>query len=446
MAEVLFICKRTVSSSKPVQPGQISPLSILDRVMEHNHLRVVFYYSLQTRRRAGELTKKLRESITDMLSAFPVVTGRLLRTSEGDWTIKCNDAGVRMVEARVEGTVDEWLKNVDREKELKLVHWEEMFQRQYFWSTFYVQITEFEGGGLAVGLSCTHLLSDPTCAAMMIKSWADVTLNGEIIAPPFFHPLPPPRTGKKNRNFHSINHYKSAKENSVPASDTKQTTIMLKFNQEMVKSCIAMARTTNAHNCQPSLTPFEALAALFWTRLSKVKGMKSGLVDMSLCLDVRKVLGLEKGFFGNCMVYNRVQGDGIQENDLSKAAGFIREAVSKIDRDEVMDLIEWLEQENWITYPSCMNGSCLICANLENVNSYSAVFEENSSPLRVSYYIEPSVGAGQILILPSPGGDGPCSRVVSVTLPEVEAEKLLEDGLIKQFGPTIWMGLNRNLC
>ncbi|KAL0323902.1 UNVERIFIED_CONTAM: protein ECERIFERUM 2 [Sesamum calycinum] len=348
--------------------------------MEHNHLRVVFYYSLQTRRRAGELTKKLRESITDMLSAFPVVTGRLLRTSEGDWTIKCNDAGVRMVEARVEGTVDEWLKNVDREKELKLVHWEEMFQRQYFWSTFYVQITEFEGGGLAVGLSCTHLLSDPTCAAMMIKSWADVTLN--------------------------------AKENSVPASDTKQTTIMLKFNQEMVKSCIAMARTTNAHKCQPSLTPFEALAALFWTRLSKV----------------------------------RVQGDGIQENDLSKAAGFIREAVSKIDRDEVMDLIEWLEQENWKTYPSCMNGSCLICANLENVNSYSAVFEENSSPLRVSYYIEPSVGAGQILILPSPGGDGPCSRVVSVTLPEVEAEKLLEDGLIKQFGPTIWMGLNRNLC
>ncbi|KAK4388919.1 protein ECERIFERUM 2 [Sesamum angolense] len=415
MAEVLFICKRTVSSSKPVQPGQISPLSILDRVMEHNHLRVVFYYGLQTRRRAGELTKKLRESITDMLSAFPVVTGRLLRTSEGDWTIKCNDAGVRMVEARVEGTVDEWLKNVDREKELKLVHWEEMFQRQYFWSTFYVQITEFEGGGLAV-------------------------------APPFFHPLPPPRTGKKNRNFHSINHYKSAKENSVPASDTKQTTITLKFNQEMVKNCINMARTTNADNCQPSLTPFEALAALFWTRISKVKGMKSGLVDMSLCLDVRKVLGLEKGFFGNCMVYNRVQGDGIQENDLSKAAGFIREAVFKIDRDEVMDLIEWLEQENWKTYPSCMNGSCLICANLENMNSYSAVFEENSSPLRVSYYIEPSVGAGQILILPSPGGDGPCSRVVSVTLPEVEAEKLLEDGLIKQFGPTIWMGLNRNLC
>ncbi|KAK4435807.1 hypothetical protein Salat_0744200 [Sesamum alatum] len=118
MAEVSFICKRTLSSTKPVQPGQFSPLSILDQVMERNHLRVGLYYGLQTRRRAGELTKKLRESMSDMLSTFPVVTGRLLRTSEGDWTTKCNDAGVRMVEARAEGSVDEWLKNVDREKEL----------------------------------------------------------------------------------------------------------------------------------------------------------------------------------------------------------------------------------------------------------------------------------------------------------------------------------------
>ncbi|KAL0377647.1 UNVERIFIED_CONTAM: hypothetical protein Sradi_3070200 [Sesamum radiatum] len=239
-------------------------------------------------RRAGELIKKLRESISDKLSDFPVVTGRLLRTSEGDWTIKCNDAGVRMVEARVEGTVDEWLKNVDRGKELKLVYWEEMFQRSYLWSTFYVQAS------------------------------------------------------------------------------------------------------------------------------------------------------YEKGFFGNCMVYNRVQGDGIKEHELFKAAGFIKEAVLKL----------WTRLSGWNKKTGkriLVNGSCLISANLENVDSYSAVFEKTSSPCRVSYYIEPAVGAGQILILPSPGGDSPCSRVVSITLEEVEAGKLLEDGLIKQFGPTICMGLNRNL-
>lgn len=140
MGEVTFICKRTVISTKAVEPGKFSPLSVLDRVMEGNHIRIVLYYNLPTRRRPGELTKRLRETISEALSAYPPVIGRLVRTPEGHWTVKCNDAGVRMVEAKVNGTVQEWLQNVDREKELMLVHWEEIYHKPYFWSTFYVQV------------------------------------------------------------------------------------------------------------------------------------------------------------------------------------------------------------------------------------------------------------------------------------------------------------------
>ncbi|PIN13572.1 hypothetical protein CDL12_13807 [Handroanthus impetiginosus] len=441
MAEISIICKRTVVSTKPVVPRKFNLLSVLDRVMEGNHLRMAFYYDFPTRRRPGELTKKLRESMSEMLSDFPVVIGRLVRNPEGRWTVKCNDAGLRMVEARAKGTVNEWLKNVDREKEMKLIHWEEMFHKPYFWSTFYVQITEFENGGLAIGLSCSHLLSDPTSATIVIKAWADTTLKGEIVSPPLFNPLPSPKEGNKNTN-NLISHYKSVIQNSPQISDTKRTTIALQFNQQMVRSCISMAATPNAQDHE--LMPFEALAALFWTRISKLKGRKSSLVDMSICLDMRKVLGLDKGFFGNCMVYKMVQGDGLDENEVSKAAGFIKEAVSRMESDEVMDLIDWLEQEN-CENPPLMNGSHLICVSLENGDAYSAVFEENWSLVRVSYYIEPAVGPGQIVIGPSPGIDGPDGRVVAVTLPEDEAEKLLEDEVIRKFAPTVLLGLNKKL-
>lgn len=143
MAEIItYNCKRTVVSTKPVQPGKHHALSVLDRLMEKNHLRIVYYYpSTGDHREPGELTKRLRESVSETLSFFPVVTGRLLKhEKEEKWTIKCNDAGIRLVEARAKGTVAEWLRNVDREKELKLVHWEEMFYRPYFWSTLYVQV------------------------------------------------------------------------------------------------------------------------------------------------------------------------------------------------------------------------------------------------------------------------------------------------------------------
>lgn len=140
MAEVTYICKRTVVSTKPVEPGKHYSLSVLDRLMEQSHLRIVYYFQTPRERKPGEITKKLRESISEILNFFPMVTGRLLKDQKGHWMIKCNDAGVRMIEARAKGSVEQWLKSVNREKEFKLVHWEEMFHKPYFWSTFYVQV------------------------------------------------------------------------------------------------------------------------------------------------------------------------------------------------------------------------------------------------------------------------------------------------------------------
>ena len=118
--------------------------------MEKNHIRMVFYYPSmgygqdhddQTVMEAGHVTHVLRESLSEMLNHFPVVVGRLQRNEEnGQWMIKCNDAGLRMVEARAQGSVEDWLKCVDRDKELKLVYWEEMYHKPYFWSTFYAQV------------------------------------------------------------------------------------------------------------------------------------------------------------------------------------------------------------------------------------------------------------------------------------------------------------------
>lgn len=141
MAEFPYTCKRTVVSTKPVQPGKRFPLSVLDRLMEPKHLRVVYYYQSDgPGREAGEWTRMLRESLARTLTSFPKATGRLQRDGKGRWEIECNDAGVRAVEARARGSVEDWLRNAGREDESRLVHWEEMFQTPYFWSTFYVQV------------------------------------------------------------------------------------------------------------------------------------------------------------------------------------------------------------------------------------------------------------------------------------------------------------------
>lgn len=265
-------------------------------------------------------------------------------------------------------------------------------------------------------------------------------MGDKIITPPLFHPLPLTRHANTNPNpndhhhMELIHHYKSIIGKPISFKEARYTTISLGFSAQMVKACISMAQSNSP------ITPFEALAALFWISLSKVRGLRNGLVDMSICLDMRKVLGLDTGFFGNCMVYNKVhEVEGEDEKlKFGEAVRAISDVVGRMEYKGVMDLIEWLENGDDVNSATMMNGHDLVCTSLEGVEPYF-VFENGLKAIHVSCYVEPVLGEGQILILPGPPGEGPLSRVAMVTLREEEATKLCEVELISQFSPTILM-------
>ncbi|KAG7541047.1 Transferase [Arabidopsis thaliana x Arabidopsis arenosa] len=442
---VRFICKRTVVSTRSMEPGRLYRFSVLDHVMEPNHIRLVYYYRSSKTREPGEITKKLRESLAYALNCYPIVTGRLVKEIDGTeekedvsgrWKVKSNDAGMRMVEARATGSVEEWLRNVNREEELKLVHWEDMYHLHYYWSTFCVQVTEFESGGLAIGLSCSHLLADPVCAMMFIRAWADLTLSRSMMAPPLFHPLPPRRFANHRliSNNQLVSHYiKSCSLTASPSNVTEghMVTVTFLFPDPLVR----------AGENEPRISTFEILAGLFWVCVSRAKGKRNELMDMSLCLDVRKLLRLDQGYFGNCMVYHKVPySKPVKTKDtlLIHAVQEIENITKKLDYDTVMDLIEWLSSSN---NGAISNGSDLVCTNLENM-SYSRpmMFEEDLVLSHVSCYVEgPVAGGGQVIVLPSPPGKGPMSRVVMVSLPQREMVKVVEDELLLSFSPVVIM-------
>ncbi|PRQ26830.1 putative chloramphenicol acetyltransferase-like domain-containing protein [Rosa chinensis] len=154
--------------------------------------------------------------------------------------------------------------------------------------------------------------------------------------------------------------------------------------------------------------------------------------------------GQTQGFFGNCMVYNKVHQDGIPQNNLSEAVSSIGELVAKMDNEGIMDLIEWLECTD-DQCPSLMNDSDLICASLEAVDPFSTVFEDGiNAPIRVSYYVEPVLGLGQVRIFPAKSEDGELSWVVIITPSHDVMVKLCEDDLILHLSPNIFMNVNKN--
>ncbi|KAM2544692.1 hypothetical protein TB1_016349 [Malus domestica] len=153
--------------------------------------------------------------------------------------------------------------------------------------------------------------------------------------------------------------------------------------------------------------------------------MRYGLVNMSISMDMRKVLGSYKGSFGNCMVYNKVHLGSFQKENLSQAASSIGEVVAKMDTEGIMDLID-----------------CdFICSSLETVDLFSAILKDAIVPIHLSCYIELVFGLGQVLILLEKPGDGELSRVVMVTLPRDEAVEMYEEDLILRLSPTILMNV-----
>ncbi|KAL0413254.1 UNVERIFIED_CONTAM: hypothetical protein Sradi_1527100 [Sesamum radiatum] len=124
----------SVVSSSPVMPGKVHKLSPLDQAMGHHTIHIVFYYESNPFKDgpfASDIDN-LRVSLSKLLDEYPVVTGRLTRGAEGGWQVRCNDAGVRMLQAEVNTTMDEWLRSVEASEERDLTVWEDMPQDRAF--------------------------------------------------------------------------------------------------------------------------------------------------------------------------------------------------------------------------------------------------------------------------------------------------------------------------
>ncbi|GAU11618.1 hypothetical protein TSUD_346100 [Trifolium subterraneum] len=140
--KVTLESKLTVVSSRPVKSGKTHKLSGVDHRMGYHTLHLIFYYKNQEKWFESFELDPLRESLSEVLSIYPTVTGRLAREKEedGDWEVKCNDAGVRVIKANVDCTIDEWLSSsASGSDEKQLIAWDDMPRDTSTWSPFRIQ-------------------------------------------------------------------------------------------------------------------------------------------------------------------------------------------------------------------------------------------------------------------------------------------------------------------
>ncbi|XP_073283797.1 stemmadenine O-acetyltransferase-like [Primulina huaijiensis] len=415
----------SVVSSKPVEAGKVHKLSKLDQEMGHRKVQVIFYYESNPfiHGSMSDQLDNLRVSLSRLLNDYPVVTGRLTRDpDDGGWQIKCNDAGVRMVRAKVSTTLVEWLRSADAEEEQDLMVWEDMPQDPSFWSPFRIQITNFECGGMAIALRCHHMQADITSATLLIKSWTDVHRGQPLLHPPIFQLSAPP-TGRLIPTFETMPNHE------IPR---KMATLTMKFSSNSVEKCMSQVRN-QCPEADPD--PFEALVALLWSRITRWQeptsfgGRKCWL---SICVDLRNrgPKSVPLGYFGNAMRFSSLSVDveDLTSPGIGNVANYIHSHVADLKGDDK---------------PYGMYDSELTCINTENILDvdngqslmYAAKFDKGKEPVHVSYSVGTEEGQGLIIVMPArePG----LGRTVSVTLPEEQIANLRKDHAILEFEPTM---------
>ncbi|CAH2044577.1 unnamed protein product [Thlaspi arvense] len=416
----------TAVSSKPSGSSRVHPFSALDNAMSPHTVHVIFYYA---RSPFGSFDlDSVRIPLSELLSMYPPAVGRVTKNPDGVWGVKCNDAGLRILKAKVSVGIDEWLRSADGHEESHLTAWEDMPEDPSTWSPFRLQINEFEGGGVAIGLSCPHRHADPTTLTILLKSWTEAQRRQCIVHPPSFSPLPSYLTDTAAVKYDRESYVKPT---AWPIS-TKTATATFKFSGAAFKRCLD---EYSIDGIFPKASPFDVFAALFWTRVALVKERKSDRVCM--CVDFRRLLPnpLPYGFFGNALNFSSLEMSDVMDKGIRHVTRVINEHVASLDADKIRsDLKRAGSQEK-------MYGADLTIVNMEHMIvdgeplMYETVFEDGVKPVHVSYRIGNDGGEGVITVMPSP--EKGFGRTVTVSLPEEEMSKLLSDQEILRFEPRI---------
>ncbi|KAL3834532.1 hypothetical protein ACJIZ3_009268 [Penstemon smallii] len=193
-----------IISEENIKPASPTPdnlrtyeVSVLDQLLAHHYMPFVYFFPnnhkkeedgddlLLTLKKRRQLLKK---SLSETLTRFYPLAGKVKNSRE----IDCNDDGVYYVEAKINDRLSDFLKQPDN----KSIHQflpvdpnsiESLFSKTY---VVMIQVTEFDCGGIAIGLCTSHKIIDGYSHATFLKAWAAATneTSEEIICPSFISP------------------------------------------------------------------------------------------------------------------------------------------------------------------------------------------------------------------------------------------------------------------
>lgn len=411
----------------------------IDLAMKLHYIRLVYYFNSQAFE--GMSTKNIKEPMFNWLNQYYMVCGRFRRSSTGSTEstgrpyIKCNDCGVRFVEAQCYKSLDEWIQFIkgaeeqddDNDSLEKLLVSDNIIGPELDFSPLaFFQFTKFKCGGMAIGLSFAHVLGDIFSAAEFMNMYGKVMKGYN-----------PPRHLNLARSLTKtqIPHIQDTKGSTQDPLSVKRVDpvgdkwITVNNNSKMVTFSFQVNDAqlsqilSSRMGSKVIFDTFEVLCALIWQSIAKIRTQTSEPKMVTIC---KKWNEKVDGILSNSQMITVVKPEliSIVDTNLSELAGLIKNSVME-DNDERKMIEEAMDKENGVA-DFVIYGGNLTFVNLEEAKFYGLEFK-GQLPVNVSCFIDGVGDEGVVLVLPARAGggiNGGSSRIVTLILPENEVKEL----------------------
>ncbi|XP_020103461.1 protein ECERIFERUM 26-like [Ananas comosus] len=397
-----------------VVPGSVTgeigrELTGTDLAMKLHYFRGVYYF------RRSEVIDALtilplKQPMFSWLDRIFPASGRIRRSEAGRPYIKCNDCGVRIIEAKCGSTVDEWLEGKDPSKWRHLVSDKVLGPDLYFSPLLYIQFTKFKCGGMAIGFSWAHVLGDAVSATNCFNLWAQLLgKKSPSKSDNLQYPQNTPENPVAEKSIpHSVKMVDPVGDYWLAPNSAKMAT----YSFQITEAKLNLIRSKESVR----VGYFEIISALIWRNLAKIREGEE-LNTVTICRNDHSSR-TDESLSNEQKICSLTTDSSPAKVELSELAMLISE--KGVDETKMVE--SFVESESgkpdFIIY-----GANLTFVDMEKIELYGLELK-GQKPVHVEYSIDGVGKAGTILVLQC-GGDNK-GRLVNVILPEDEISKLRE--------------------
>ncbi|KAI5332701.1 hypothetical protein L3X38_022830 [Prunus dulcis] len=286
--------KETIKPSSPTPSHlQTTNLSVFDQLSPDVYIPLLLFYPNNSRddeannidhhSSVAERSKILKTSLSETLTHFYPFAGEF----QYNVSISCNDHGAAFFEARVNCPISTILDEPDFVILKKLLPTGIGSTQADTGYLLLVQANFFDCGGLAIGVSSSHIITDAYTLSTFIKSWADIALMASTTTD--HHALLPKKFGAAATLFPQLD-FLNSPQPALEFAEEKCITKRFVFHA----SKIAALKSRAASATVPNPTRIEAVSALIWKCATETSQLSnSGVVrasEWSSVVNIRKIL------------------------------------------------------------------------------------------------------------------------------------------------------------